>query len=369
MLKHSQKRVLSMLCVLLLLSAAACGQVEVSAPSSPGDTSLQSTLSETIPEAIFEENSAEVSRIEESLQTLEDENTPEESVETEEERLEREALEAERRYQGFENVFDDLCSRAAVLYRYREDYLGGVVASKNADEELLPASTTKLLTALLLAENITDLSEEVYIPSDFYYEFIERGASMSKYGLNTYVTAEDVLYGILLPSGCDCCVAAARHVSGTDEAFAELMNQRAQELGMSASHFMNSTGLSTGNHYSCAQDMMKLLIACYENDIIRTVMTSSTYTSSSGKELTNGLLIELTPGLLEDVHFLGGKTGYGDSVGRNLCSMAIIGDDVYFLVTLGAYGTGLNHHRDARLVYNAIAEGLTDHTIFVPEEE
>lgn len=290
-------------------------------------------------------------------------------VETEEERLARELLEAQQHDIGFETILDGIYSRSAILIRYRDDYLGGIVASKDADEQILPASTTKLMTSLLLVENCKDLSEEVYIPAEAYYDYYTRGASMSWYGSNTTVTVEDILYGILFPSGCDCCVAAAIHLSGSEAEFAELMNKRALELGMTNTNFLTSTGLTTAGQYSCAADMVKLLQACYENEYLRSVITATSYDATTGKHFDNGLLIELTPGLDEDVHFLGGKTGYGDPVGRNLCSMAQIGDDIYFLVTLGAFGQGLNHHADARRVYNAIAQGLRDGTIFVPAEE
>ena len=90
------------------------------------------------------------------------------------------------------------------------------------------------------------------------------------------VTVRDLLYGAMLPSGAECCEALAQLVSGSEENFAALMNQKAAELGMKNTHFTNATGLTDTEHYSSAADMAKLLQAALHNTTFRTILQPST---------------------------------------------------------------------------------------------
>ncbi len=106
---------------------------------------------------------------------------------------------------------------------------GEAVAEKEADVSIYPASMTKVMTALLALEANPDLEQPVTLPEDIFPELRAEGASMAGFRPGETATVRDLLYGALLPSGAECCEALAREVSGSEEAFVELMNQKAAE--------------------------------------------------------------------------------------------------------------------------------------------
>ena len=91
-------------------------------------------------------------------------------------------------------------------------------------------------------------------------------------------TVRDLLYGALLPSGAECCETLAREVSGSEEAFVELMNQKAAALGMASTHFCNPTGLHDPEHVSTVRDMARLLRTAMQNEMFRTIFATARYT-------------------------------------------------------------------------------------------
>lgn len=136
------------------------------------------------------------------------------------------------------------------------------------------------------------------------------------------VTVRDLLYGAMLPSGAECCEALAQLVSGSEENFAALMNQKAAELGMKNTHFTNATGLTDTEHYSSAADMAKLLQAALHNTTFRTIFTTEHYTTNAtaqhpeGVSLTSTLLGKLDgTELPTGTQIEGGKTGYTAAAG------------------------------------------------------
>ena len=127
---------------------------------------------------------------------------------------------------------------------------GEVLAAKNADASIYPASMTKVMTALLVLEANPDLDTPVTLPEDIFPELRAEGASMAGFLPGETATARDLLYGALLPSGAECCETLAREVSGSEEAFVASMNQKAAALGMASTHFCNPTGLHDPEHVS-----------------------------------------------------------------------------------------------------------------------
>ena len=126
---------------------------------------------------------------------------------------------------------------------------GLVLYEKNADERRYPASTTKIMTALLVLENVDDLSATVTAQaSDF--ETLEADSSSAGIKEGETVTIENLLYGLMLPSGNECAYMLARYVSGDYQSFVDLMNQRAAELGCTGTHFVNPCGLHDDDHYT-----------------------------------------------------------------------------------------------------------------------
>ncbi|UYI71776.1 MAG: serine hydrolase [Oscillospiraceae bacterium] len=261
-----------------------------------------------------------------------------------------------------QNVLLDTASRHAILLDAQS---GQVLAQKRADERTAPASLTKMMTVLLAIETEPDLDKQVTLPEDIFPALQIEKASMAGFAPGETVTVRDLLYGAMLPSGAECCEALAQLVSGSEENFAALMNQKAAELGMKNTHFTNATGLTDTEHYSSAADMAKLLQAALHNATFRTIFTAEHYTTTAtaqhpeGVSLTSTLLGKLDgTELPEGAQIEGGKTGYTAAAGLCLASLATVNGKEYILVTLAApgdHGTEQYNIRDAVHVYRKLA--------------
>ena len=240
---------------------------------------------------------------------------------------------------------------------------GEVLAAKNADASIYPASMTKVMTALLVLEANPDLDTPVTLPEDIFPELRAEGASMAGFRPDETATVRDLLYGVLLPSGAECCEALAREVSGSEEAFVELMNQKAAELGMRSTHFCNPTGLHDPEHVSTVRDMARLLRAAMQNETFRAILSAGRYAVPAtdlhpeGFTMTSTFWAELGDVSLRRGQFLGGKTGYTSAAGLCLASAAQVKGKRYILVTAGAkgnHGTEPYHIEDAVRVYRQL---------------
>ncbi|MFB3099904.1 MAG: D-alanyl-D-alanine carboxypeptidase family protein, partial [Gammaproteobacteria bacterium] len=138
---------------------------------------------------------------------------------------------------------------------------GKILASKNIDQKISPASLTKMMTVYVvsaeLAEGGISQDDEVLISEKAW----KTPGSRMFIEVNKKVLLGDLLQGVIIQSGNDASVALAEYVSGSEEVFADLMNQYASELGMTNSHFINSTGLPDEQHYTTAKDMAILAAA------------------------------------------------------------------------------------------------------------
>ena len=153
-----------------------------------------------------------------------------------------------------------ISAEAGILYDVTN---GRVLFEKNADEKLAPASTTKLMTALLVLEK-ANLDDKVTF-SKTAVTNLESGAV--KIGLveGDQVSVKDSLYALLLKSANEVANGLAEHVSGSISAFAELMNARAAELGCTNTHFVNPNGLNSDQQYTTCRDMAKIAAAAFAN--------------------------------------------------------------------------------------------------------
>ncbi|MBQ8202359.1 MAG: D-alanyl-D-alanine carboxypeptidase [Clostridia bacterium] len=162
------------------------------------------------------------------------------------------------------------CTAAVVM----EESTGNIVFEKNADMILYPASTTKIMTVLLgimagdLSDTVTVSSYAVNLPDDATTMGLREGEEMS---------LENVLYGTILRSGNDGANAIAEHISGSVEAFADLMNQTAAAYGMDSTHFVNPHGLHDDNHYSTARDLAVLAREAMKNDTFRSIVRQTSW--------------------------------------------------------------------------------------------
>lgn len=186
---------------------------------------------------------------------------------------------------------------------------GRVLYEKQAEEKSLIASTTKIMTALVICEQINVL-DRVKIPKEAVG--IEGSSMYLKEG--EVLTVQELLYGLMLQSGNDAAVALAIYCGGTVEGFTELMNDKAHRLGMTQSHFANPNGLDSPGNYSTARDMAILTAYAMQNPIF--AQTVSTKTITIGERCLrnhNKLLWQL-----EGAN--GVKTGYTKAAGRILIS-------------------------------------------------
>lgn len=167
---------------------------------------------------------------------------------------------------------------------------GLVVAEKNGSAKMYPASMTKVMTLLVACEHITDINEKLEITQDIVDYVKKEGASNCGFKAGEQVTMLDLLYGLILPSGADAALALVRRIAGSEEQFVTLMNQKAQQLGISATtHFTNCTGLYNDNHYSTAEDMAIIMRAASQNSVAATILTTRSYTTQANNKRSTGL--------------------------------------------------------------------------------
>ena len=185
-----------------------------------------------------------------------------------------------------------------------------VLYELRGDTRLPMASTTKIITATTVLENVCNLKEEMKIPAQ------ASGVEGSSVYLKTgdIYTVEELLYGLMLRSGNDCAVALALHCSGSVARFATKMNETAQKAGALASRFENPHGLPHANHYTTAHDLS--LITCYamQNPVFRTIVSTRYYEPRHWKN-KNKMLALYDGGI-------GVKTGYTKEAGRCLVTAA-----------------------------------------------
>lgn len=186
---------------------------------------------------------------------------------------------------------------------------GSCIYEKNADEKKLIASTTKLMTAIVCIEN-SSLDDKVRIKSE---HCAVEGSSMYLEAGEVY-TVKELLLGLLLASGNDAALALADHVAGGNEDFAELMNQKAKEIGMRNSSFSNPHGLDQRGHFSTARDMAALMFYCMENKDFRGLVSCKTACIKGENYTNHNKLLTSYSGCV------GGKTGFTSAAGRCLVS-------------------------------------------------
>ena len=167
----------------------------------------------------------------------------------------------------------DTTSEAAGLFDITD---GQVMYSKNAFERLYPASITKVMTALI-AIKYGDLTDMVTVTEDAV--ITEAGATLAGIHPGDQLTMEQLLYGLMLPSGNDAGAAIAVHMAGSIDAFAELMNREAQKLGATGTHFMNPHGLTNADHYTTAYDLYLIFNEALKQPEFRKVTETTSYTA------------------------------------------------------------------------------------------
>ena len=208
---------------------------------------------------------------------------------------------------------------------------GTCMYGKNENKQTAMASTTKIMTAIVVLENCKNLDEVVTISAK------AAGTGGSRLGLkkDDQITVNDLLFGLLMRSGNDAAVALANYTAGSVENFADMMNKKAQELGLINTHFVTPHGLDNPNHYTTAFELAKLADYALKNSVFATIVKTKYVTikiNNQPKELKN--TNELLLGDVEGVY--GVKTGFTGNAGRCLVTSVKRNNMDLIIVVLGA---------------------------------
>lgn len=235
----------------------------------------------------------------------------------------------------------DINAKAALLI---DSESGQVVYSKNADEKLYPASITKLMTALIVAEE-NDLSETITVTASALENLSAAGSSVGlKKGEK--ITVDNLLICLLVASANEAANILAEHNAGSVDAFIEKMNKKAEELGLKSTHFVNAHGLHDDDHYTCASDVAIIARRVMQNkrlsEIVAIEKATIPATNLEEERLffnTNSMLSPYKERTYLYKYTTGIKTGHTTPAGLCLAASATKGDSSFIAVVLGAsYG-------------------------------
>lgn len=239
---------------------------------------------------------------------------------------------------------------------------GKVLGEMNADERIYPASMTKMMTAIIALEELENQEATITLSNEMFDGLYARDATQAGFQPGETVRVIDLIYGVMLPSGAECCIALAEEIAGSESAFVDLMNKKAEKLGMDNTHFRDSTGLHDPEHYSTVRDMAVLLKYCIKNDTFREIIESARHSTGVTNVHPDGITFystmfkNLNNPSVTGGQIMGGKTGFTNEAGLCLASYAEIEGREYILVTAGAAGGSGSpaHVQDAVTIYNRV---------------
>ncbi len=205
-----------------------------------------------------------------------------------------------------------------------------VIYSKNQDEKLPMASTTKIMTAITVIQNCQNLDELIQVDD----------SAVGVSGTSIYLrqgeelTVEDLLYGLMLRSGNDAAVALACHISGSEKEFANLMNDMAKKIGANNSHFANPHGLDNPEHYTTAYDLALITGYALNNPIFKKIVSTKSHVIEATNKSDKRYLTNKNKLLSKLEGCCGVKTGFTSKAGRCLVSAIEQNETTYVCVVL-----------------------------------
>lgn len=233
----------------------------------------------------------------------------------------------------------NLISESAILI---DSKTNKILYSKNSDKKMYPASTTKILTAILTLENC-NLNDKVTV-SDTAILDIPDGYSSANLQFGEVLTVEQLLQLLLIHSANDAANVLAEHIGGSIESFVSMLNTKIHDLGLENTHFTNSYGLHDENHYTTAYDLAMIMKYCIQNNDFRRIAGSASVaipaTNKSGVrkyDSTNDLIIPNNKYYYQ--YLTAGKTGFTTPAGECLVSSAYKNDIELICVVLGGSQT------------------------------
>lgn len=219
-----------------------------------------------------------------------------------------------------------------------------VIAGKEFASRIFPASMTKVMTLIVAVEHIKDMETTFEMTAELIDPLYREDASLAGFAPGEMVSAKDMLYGLILPSGADAAVGLATMISGSEEKFVKLMNEKCEELGLDNTHFMNTSGLYHEEHYTTPLEMAMIMEYAMNNEICAEILSTYQYTTNKTAQNPEGLLLTSTMfsrmygNEVDTVTIKAGKTGYVGEAGSCLVSYAERGNDKYIAVSAKASG-------------------------------
>ena len=243
---------------------------------------------------------------------------------------------------------------------------GEVIAQKNADASINPASMTKILTLLVAVEQIADTSQTYTMNFEITDYCYINECSVVGYEVGEIIPVDELFYGCILNSGADACLALADVAAGSHENFVALMNEKLEDLGLSdTAHFTNCVGLYDKEHYCTVGDMATILKAALENEKAREVLSTKIFTTApsnkhNAQDLSNWFIRRIEEQDTGAVDVLYAKTGYVSQSGYCAASGGVTEDGrTYLCVTGKSTSTWQSIYDHAELYQTYITTPIT----------
>ena len=238
---------------------------------------------------------------------------------------------------------DAISSSYAILVDLQSD---AILAQKEAQTIINPASMTKLLTLLVAAEQVTDLDDTFTMTIDITDYCYVNDCSVVGLDVGEVVSIRELLYGTILPSGADASLALATYVAGSHEAFVDMMNAKLEELGLSdTAHFTNCVGLYDADHHCTVYDMAMIMKAAMDNELCREILDTRSYETvptpehPDGQILSNWFLRRIEDKDTGDIDVIAAKTGYVVQSGSCAASCGQDSDGNLYICVTGDAGS------------------------------
>lgn len=254
------------------------------------------------------------------------------------------------------NLYSENCclmekDTGKILYAFAEDTLA------------FPASLTKIMTTIVAIDSLKNLNESYIFTQKKISDLVVQDASMAGFAADEKVTAKDLIYGTMLPSGGEAAEGLAECASNSVTDHVKKMNDKLKDYGLSKSNFTNVTGLHNKDNVSTAREIAEMVRYGLNNKEFRDVFTNQVYVTSKTAQHPDGVELKYSvikyQDLMEHQGFkiLGGKTGYTEEANLCLASIAEVKGKEYILVTLGApiiETNGATHFTDAFTCYKML---------------
>lgn len=287
LLRRLIKRYLPVAAILLmiLLGAAGCRLLQSSLKKNAAGTEEQQSKADSASGKTAEvDSSSQTTKESEGADDNGEPDTASQAVQTVQPSIPRASITEQTKA-----VPDEVVSTSAVLVDLNTHQ---AVAQRDATSRINPASMTKILTVLTAAEQVTNLDDTFTMTLEITDYSYVNDCSNAGFEADETLTVRDLFYGTILPSGAEAALGLATYVSGSQEAFVELMNQKLQELGISdTAHMTNCVGIYDANHYCTVSDMAVILEAALQNDLCREILSAKTYNTTATSQHPEGLLL------------------------------------------------------------------------------